>query len=99
MVDKPAQFCACRLEGMAGLLCDKVIEQVCVNQCSGHGSCHSGYCRCHQGYYGHDCAQRRAGVSARPGGWRRLVLLPGAGAGCCAAGAASWVILRSLVRS
>ncbi len=29
---------------------------VCINNCSFHGDCHLGYCKCYSGYYGIDCS-------------------------------------------
>ena len=51
--------CKCISDGRAGINCDTIIEQVCITQCSGHGECQGGWCKCFEGYYGHDCAQRR----------------------------------------
>ena len=45
----------------------QVHEAVCVNQCSGHGECSIGFCKCHAGWYGHDCSQRVAGHPDEPG--------------------------------
>jgi hypothetical protein len=38
-----------------------------VNQCNGHGECLSGFCKCHDGWFGTDCANRQAGVPWTPG--------------------------------
>ena len=58
------QACACRcrcdLDGLGGDLCDQPLEQTCMNQCSGHGNCYLGFCKCDEGWYGHDCARRHA---------------------------------------
>lgn len=35
-------------------------------QCSGHGDCLYGYCKCHEGWYGMDCARRRASSAPIP---------------------------------
>ncbi|KAG2424862.1 hypothetical protein HYH02_015125 [Chlamydomonas schloesseri] len=40
---------------------------MCVNQCSGHGDCDSGFCKCHPGWYGTDCARKAAGLPMEPG--------------------------------
>eukprot|EP00884_Botryococcus_braunii_P008777 jgi/Botrbrau1/17900/Bobra.50_1s0001.1 len=65
--DSPRHMCPCLIDGVAGILCDIPTEQVCFNQCSGHGECRLGFCLCHEGYYGHDCARRRAGFPDVPG--------------------------------
>lgn len=39
-------------------------------QCNGRGECNRGFCACHTGWYGHDCAQRRPGTPDSPGGSR-----------------------------
>ena len=51
--------CDCMIDGRAGSNCEDVTEQACIAQCSGHGDCLAGWCKCFTGYYGHDCAQRR----------------------------------------
>ena len=43
-------------------------EMACNNQCSGHGDCWFGFCQCHAGYWGHDCAHRDPGVQPAPSG-------------------------------
>ncbi|GLC75556.1 hypothetical protein PLESTF_001656500 [Pleodorina starrii] len=66
--DKPSTFrCPCRLDGLAGPTCSEIREQVCPNQCSGHGQCNQGFCRCHDGWYGTDCSLRRAGRGEEDG--------------------------------
>lgn len=60
--DEPEYKCPCYLDGMLGPNCDIPAEHFCVNQCSGHGECILGWCRCHQGYFGQDCAYRLPGV-------------------------------------
>lgn len=59
--------CPCLIDGISGPLCELRTEQVCINQCSGHGECRMGFCLCHEGYYGHDCARKRAGFPDYPG--------------------------------
>ncbi|MEW5312044.1 MAG: hypothetical protein WDW38_003706 [Sanguina aurantia] len=61
------QVCPCRLDGLWGERCDIPIEHFCINQCGGHGECELGFCKCHDGYYGQDCARRRRGLVAGPG--------------------------------
>ena len=46
----------------------QVLEMSCPSQCSGHGECLSGFCKCHEGWYGTECARRRAGMEMEPGG-------------------------------
>jgi hypothetical protein len=66
----PATRCPCRLDGLGGGFCNVPVQQTCVNQCSGHGECYSGYCRCYSGWYGHDCAMKKAGLPIEEGGSR-----------------------------
>ena len=54
-------------DGFDGPLCETRTQQICVNQCNGHGECNAGHCKCHVGWYGHDCAFSRAGVKRTPG--------------------------------
>lgn len=35
----------CQDDGLHGQLCDVTSEETCINQCSGHGECDSGFCR------------------------------------------------------
>ncbi|KAG2424765.1 hypothetical protein HXX76_014189 [Chlamydomonas incerta] len=58
----PSFHCPCRHDGMIGALCNIAVEQFCPNQCSGRGECDQGFCRCHKGWYGHDCSRLRAGL-------------------------------------
>ena len=53
--------CPCFIDGLGGPTCDTRYEMTCANQCNGHGECYLGFCQCHVGYYGHDCAQRMEG--------------------------------------
>ena len=63
--------CPCIIDGVDGPLCESQTEQFCVNQCSGHGECERGWCRCQPGYYGQDCAKLTQGSPPLPG--RNLV--------------------------
>jgi hypothetical protein len=63
---KDIQKFACVIDGLEGPTCDKVIEQFCINQCNGHGSCYLGFCQCDKGWYGHDCSRKRAGEPLEP---------------------------------
>lgn len=65
--DEPNFHCPCMHDGMGGKLCDRPFQATCVNQCNGHGECMTGFCFCDDGWYGHDCAYRRAGVPWAPG--------------------------------
>ncbi len=71
----------------------------CASQCSGHGECILGFCKCHEGWYGADCSRKRAGQPMEPGarsgiaacGLRlaaTLAALPAVMPGCWAADAA-----------
>lgn len=65
--DEPEFRCPCLLDGWGGPFCETPYEPTCVNQCNGHGECLSGFCKCHDGWFGSDCANRRAGVPWTPG--------------------------------
>ncbi|KAI8471681.1 MAG: hypothetical protein J3K34DRAFT_506016 [Monoraphidium minutum] len=60
--DLPIRHCSCSLDGFGGHLCDQPTEAFCPNQCSGHGDCSLGFCKCHRGWFGLDCAGRAAGT-------------------------------------
>lgn len=47
--------CDCKLDGMGGDDCEVPLEQTCINQCSGRGTCYLGFCKCFDGWYGHAC--------------------------------------------
>ena len=55
--------CACALDGLAGRTCEDPTEMFCNNQCSGRGDCWLGFCRCHPGWWGHDCAHRDSSIA------------------------------------
>ena len=61
--------CFCVTDGLDGANCDEATEMVCANQCSGRGDCWLGFCRCHAGWWGHDCAHADPDVApaAHPG--------------------------------
>ncbi len=42
------------------------IMQYCANQCTGHGTCQLGYCKCDEGWYGTDCSKLRKGLPYPP---------------------------------
>ena len=71
--DRPGFTCPCIADGIAGQFCEFVREPFCVNQCGGHGDCIGGFCKCHPGWYGHDCAHKVPGVDSHPNGkpWTR----------------------------
>lgn len=37
--------CDCKYDGLWGRFCEVSVESVCINQCSGHGHCHGGFCQ------------------------------------------------------
>jgi hypothetical protein len=39
----------------------------CPNQCTAHGECVYGFCKCHEGWYGHDCSRKVAGKEMEQG--------------------------------
>lgn len=39
----------------------------CPPPCAGHGVCKMGFCKCDEGWFGHDCAYRMEGVAYTPG--------------------------------
>jgi hypothetical protein len=49
-------------------------ESFCPRQCSGHGVCQSGYCRCHDGWYGTDCSRKAEGLPVEPPSYPPWVL-------------------------
>jgi hypothetical protein len=62
-----ACHCSVAQDGWGGPTCETRYEETCVNQCNGHGECLSGFCKCHDGWFGTDCANRQAGVPWTPG--------------------------------
>ena len=50
--------CPCDVDGYDGRVCELRTEMVCANQCSGHGGCQRGFCKCFFGWYGADCAKK-----------------------------------------
>ena len=40
----------CMVDNLAGEACDIVKEAYCPNQCSGHGECNLGFCKCYEGW-------------------------------------------------
>ncbi|PSC76758.1 exostosin-like glycosyltransferase [Micractinium conductrix] len=69
MAQSPASNdpCPCIMDGYWGPGCDEVRETYCPNQCNGHGECMTGFCKCHRGWWGHDCAYRTPGTPWTPG--------------------------------
>ncbi|EFJ52271.1 acetylglucosaminyltransferase [Volvox carteri f. nagariensis] len=65
---KPVLNCGCAWDGNAWP-CDgsRRFEPFCVNQCTGHGDCYMGFCRCHPGWYGQDCSRKKAGMELDEG--------------------------------
>lgn len=58
---------ACGYDGLLGEWCDTHVEHYCLLQCSGHGRCWHGFCKCYDGWYGADCSRRAKGLPIEPG--------------------------------
>lgn len=58
--ENPDWTCPCNIDGLGGPTCDMPVEMFCVNQCSGRGDCYLGFCKCHEGWFGHDCSRQIA---------------------------------------
>ena len=58
---KPKRMCGCSKDGWDGKNCEVPTEAFCPNQCTGHGECRLGYCKCNAGWFGLDCASRGDG--------------------------------------
>ena len=56
--EAPGKHCPCYLDGLSGPGCNITTENTCLNQCNGHGECYLGWCDCHDGWFGQDCAYR-----------------------------------------
>ncbi|KAG2437024.1 hypothetical protein HYH02_011455 [Chlamydomonas schloesseri] len=67
--ERPRHHCGCILDGTYGHFCEVQSEVFCFNQCSGHGDCHLGFCKCHEGWYGMDCSRQRASAKTREKGY------------------------------
>ncbi|KAG1665166.1 hypothetical protein FOA52_005547 [Chlamydomonas sp. UWO 241] len=63
---KPKNECGCNLDGHDAPNCSHTYEMVCPNQCSARGECNLGFCKCHEGWYGTDCARKVAGAELEP---------------------------------
>lgn len=59
--DQPKYKCPCLVDGLAGKGCNVPVEHTCINQCSGHGECNLGFCKCYEGWYGTDCSRYKKG--------------------------------------
>mmetsp|Transcript_19563 Transcript_19563/g.42445 ORF Transcript_19563/g.42445 Transcript_19563/m.42445 type:complete len:788 (+) Transcript_19563:181-2544(+) len=66
VADQPAWRCPCIIDGLDGPNCEDPVEHFCVNQCSGHGLCYLGFCKCDEGWYGTDCSRKKAGGQLEP---------------------------------
>eukprot|EP01018_Ginkgo_biloba_P032824 Gb_35367 [translate_table: standard] len=59
--------CDCKYDCQWGRFCEIPTECSCINQCSGNGYCHGGFCQCKDGWYGIDCSI--PSVSSAPEAW------------------------------
>ena len=50
-----APMCVCA-DGAYGPRCEQICANDCFNDCSGHGECVHGWCRCAPGWFGADCS-------------------------------------------
>ncbi|KAJ9526350.1 hypothetical protein QJQ45_009826 [Haematococcus lacustris] len=66
VAEQPVATCPCIIDGLAGHTCEDTVEMFCINQCSGHGECNLGFCKCDPGWYGHDCSRKVAGQALEP---------------------------------
>ncbi|KAG2497881.1 hypothetical protein HYH03_004147 [Edaphochlamys debaryana] len=80
--ENPIHHCGCLFDGN-DWPCDgsRRFEAYCANQCTGHGDCHWGFCKCHPGWYGSDCSRKKAGEEPEEGylsrPWlQRVVVVP-----------------------
>lgn len=79
----------CARSLLSGVICLALVP-------AGHGECMNGFCKCHEGYWGHDCAYRYPGTEWTPGEpgclqASRVVCLPG-GLRCSLAPAPTYAI-------
>eukprot|EP00899_Mesostigma_viride_P009491 jgi/Mesvir1/18543/Mv17062-RA.1 len=58
----------CYIPERAGPMCDIPVPAICINQCSGKGTCDRGFCVCQQGYHGVDCSIPAPGTLGGGGG-------------------------------
>ncbi|KAG2494839.1 hypothetical protein HYH03_007079 [Edaphochlamys debaryana] len=65
-VTQPVWTAGCTLDDLGGATCDDPVQAFCPGACSGHGFCNLGFCVCDDGYYGHDCSRRKAGLPLLP---------------------------------
>ncbi|GAX80494.1 hypothetical protein CEUSTIGMA_g7932.t1 [Chlamydomonas eustigma] len=66
MVEVAEWDCGCYIDGHHGRSCEERYEMLCINQCSGHGTCWLGFCKCDEGWYGTDCMRKVAGSEMEP---------------------------------
>lgn len=63
LLQRPMIQCKCYTGQSAARFCEPISPRgtesaFCLNQCSGRGECHTGYCHCKWGYHGADCSIR-----------------------------------------
>jgi len=54
--------CHCQTPTSVSEFCAVPYDAFCLNSCNGRGRCDRGFCKCLPGWYGSDCARRRAGL-------------------------------------
>ncbi|KAG1678608.1 hypothetical protein FOA52_012615 [Chlamydomonas sp. UWO 241] len=59
-------ICDCQVDNLDGRYCEIIKEAYCPAQCTGHGECNLGFCKCHTGWYGLDCSRKMAGSDMEP---------------------------------
>ncbi|GAX81627.1 hypothetical protein CEUSTIGMA_g9055.t1 [Chlamydomonas eustigma] len=72
--EQVSMSCPCSSEMTTGIFCHIPQEAYCPRQCSGHGACQSGFCKCHDSWYGTDCSRKVQGLPEEPPSYSPWVL-------------------------